>query len=93
MHRFFMDLSGFWRPSWQDFRPPGGVFGVLRGLLARLGGILRPLGGILGPHGRILVPLGLSWRHLGAVLGLKNPPDALDATTVAGSQGPLLRIP
>ena len=42
---------------------------------------------------RILVPLGPSWRHLGGVLGLKNPPEALVATTVAGSQGPLLRIP
>ena len=88
-----MDLNGFWRPSWQDFRPPGGVFGVLRGLLARLGGILRPLGGILGPHGRILVPLGPSWRHLGGVLGFKNPQEALVPNPVAGTQRPLQDYP
>ena len=45
---------------------------------------------------RILVPLGPSWRHLGGVLGLKNPRHALVPLvplTVVGSQGPLLRIP
>ena len=82
---------------WKDFWAPGGVLhglgavpGSLGGLLGRLGAILRPLGGILGAHGRILVPLGPSWGHLGGVLAFKNP---RGPTTVAGLQGPLLRIP
>ena len=35
---------------------------------------MRPLGGILGPLGGILVPLGPSWRRLGGVVELQNPP-------------------
>ena len=54
---------------------------------------MRPVGGILGPRGRILKPLGPSWRHLGGVLGLQNPWDELHWAPVAGTQGPLLRIP
>ena len=61
--------------------------------MGRLGSIMKPLGGILEPLGRILVPLGPSWRHLGGVLGPQNPWEALVPAAVAGTQGPLLRIP
>ena len=59
----------------------------------RLGGILRPLGDILGPHGRIIVPLGPSWRHLGGLLALENPPEALTSGAVAETQRPLQDYP
>ena len=54
---------------------------------------MKPLGGILEPLGRILVPLGPSWRHLGGVLGLKNPQHALNPGAVAEVQGPLQDYP
>ena len=64
-------------------------WGRLGGLLGRLGGILKPLGGVLGQLGRIVVPPGPSWRRLGAVLGLQNPPRPRRPNPFAEVQRPL----
>ena len=60
--------------------------------MGRLGSIMKPLGGHLGAS-RTYLSASPSWRHLGGVLGLQNPPTALSPGAVAGTQGPLLRIP
>ena len=89
---FSFDFGANLAPFWEDFQPPGGVWGALGGLLARLGELLNSLGGTLAHLGAVLAYLGGVLGRLGGLLGPQNPPDPLGPTTVADTQRPLRRV-
>ena len=74
-HRFLMDFSEFWEPSWE-------------GKSIQDRSKIDPKG-----HQKNDRKKRASWKRLGGVLGPQNPREELEATAVAGTQRPLLRIP